>query len=222
MTTLFDQTVTCALCGTDNTIMSVGSSNAFGSMDLDMRPPPMERDLVDMSIHECRECGYCAPDLASSQDLGQPDVTSEGYRQARSDKRFGTVAQQYRAYACLAQKAGNAQLAAWGYLQAAWVCDDLKSKARTAAVVCRQDVLKQMADLQSKNMSYTQDADTDFVFRLDLLRRTNQFAQVIQDVDALAKRFGSPLAEIASYQRHLAEARDAGCHRLADALPDGE
>jgi len=133
------------------------------------------------------------------------------------------VAQQYRAYAFLAQEAGNAQIAAWGYLQAAWVCDDLKSKARTAAVACRRDVLQQMDELQAKNMSYTQDADTDFVFRLDLLRRTGQFDVVIQDVDSLGpKRLDSPLAEIASYQRQLAEARDARCHTVADALPDGE
>jgi len=220
MTTLFDKTVTCALCGAQNKITGIGSTNAFGSMDLDMRPPPMERDLVKMSIHECRECGYCAPDLASSQELGQPDITSEGYREARSEERFEKAAQQYRAYAFLARKAGNARLAAWGYLQAAWVCDDLKCTIRTAAIECRQDVLQHIADLHSRNATYTQDANTDFVLRLDLLRRTGQFAAVIQEVDALdAKRFGSPLTEIVRYQRSLAVEHDAGCHRVADAFP---
>ena len=43
MTTIFQQTVTCGHCGTENEVIELGSTNSFGSMDLDMRPPPMRK-----------------------------------------------------------------------------------------------------------------------------------------------------------------------------------
>ncbi len=41
MTTVFPQTVKCSVCGAENEIMVVGSTNAFGPTDLDTRPPEM-------------------------------------------------------------------------------------------------------------------------------------------------------------------------------------
>ena len=63
MTTIFSRVVDCAHCGASNTVLGLSSTNAFGSMDLDMRPPPMERDTLAQQIHECTACGYCAPRL---------------------------------------------------------------------------------------------------------------------------------------------------------------
>jgi len=46
MTTLFMTSVDCAVCQSKQEITQIGSTNAFGSMDLDMRPPPMQRDTL--------------------------------------------------------------------------------------------------------------------------------------------------------------------------------
>jgi hypothetical protein len=41
MTTIHQEEVSCAVCGSAQRVMELGSTNAFGSMDLDTRPPEM-------------------------------------------------------------------------------------------------------------------------------------------------------------------------------------
>ena len=43
MTTIFGEEVTCAVCGSKQTVQEIGSTNTFGAMDLDTRPPEMQR-----------------------------------------------------------------------------------------------------------------------------------------------------------------------------------
>ena len=43
MTTTFSETVKCSVCGAENEIMIVDSTNAFDPTDLDTRLPEMKR-----------------------------------------------------------------------------------------------------------------------------------------------------------------------------------
>jgi len=38
VTTIFEQDVTCAVCGNEQKVTEPGSTSSFGSMDLDKRP----------------------------------------------------------------------------------------------------------------------------------------------------------------------------------------
>ena len=110
MTTIFQQSVTCGHCGTENEVIELGSTNSFGSMDLDMRPPPMERDTLAQQIHRCQGCGYCAPDLG--ERIGADGLLeSDNYRALLADERYPDLARKVIAYAFLAESSGDLRAA---------------------------------------------------------------------------------------------------------------
>jgi hypothetical protein len=51
VTTIFEEEVTCAVCGSEQTVQEMGSTSSFGPMDLDTRPPPMQRGTMEMWVH---------------------------------------------------------------------------------------------------------------------------------------------------------------------------
>ena len=127
MTEIFELSVTCGHCGAVNEAIELASTNAFGSMDLDMRPPPMERDTLAQQIHRCQGCGYCAPDL--EEPVGADGLLeSDDYRTLLADEAYPDLARKFIAYAFLAKSSGDLGAAAWAYRSAAWVCDDEAGK----------------------------------------------------------------------------------------------
>lgn len=50
MTTIYSEAVKCPYCNTKVEITHLGSTNAFGAMDLDTRPPEMQRSTILIEI----------------------------------------------------------------------------------------------------------------------------------------------------------------------------
>ena len=67
MTTWYHQDVKCHHCGRKSQHNVLGSTNAFGSPDLDLRPPEMQRLTMEGWLQLCPHCGYCAPDLSEEE-----------------------------------------------------------------------------------------------------------------------------------------------------------
>ena len=65
MTTIFDTQKKCATCGTPSVIYEVGSTNSFGSPDMDTRPPEMK--IIE--LNPTYDLRYCAPLLAKKNIL---------------------------------------------------------------------------------------------------------------------------------------------------------
>ena len=63
MTTIYEEEVTCAVCGAKQTEQEMGSTSSFGPMDLDTRPPPLQRGTMEMRVHVCarRAWAFCYP-----------------------------------------------------------------------------------------------------------------------------------------------------------------
>lgn len=80
MTTIFEEEVPCAICGSKQTVQEIGSTNTFGAMDLDTRPPEMKRSTMRLWVHECEQCGYVAPELGTAPDGAGRIVASAEYR----------------------------------------------------------------------------------------------------------------------------------------------
>jgi hypothetical protein len=51
VTTIFEEEATWAVCGSKQTVQEIGSTNSFGAMDLDMRPPQMKRSTMHLWVH---------------------------------------------------------------------------------------------------------------------------------------------------------------------------
>ncbi len=56
MTTIFPQRVKCIICNAENEIFNLGSTNSFGSPDLDFRPAGMARYTLIYEVQTCIKC----------------------------------------------------------------------------------------------------------------------------------------------------------------------
>ena len=217
MTTIYPQSVQCALCKSHNDVVSVASTNAFGSMDLDLRPPPMERDILHTYVQRCSHCGYCSNDIASVGGLAVDRVGSVDYMALLSDESFPELAQSFRAHAYLAEAGGELRSSLAAQLHAAWACDDAKDFPG-AAESCRQETLRLLDLLQDQGEVFCGDKATDAMLQLDLLRRSGQFAAASALTTTLqAENLPGILAQIASFQDARAKANDRACYTVEAA-----
>lgn len=218
MTTLFPRSVTCGHCGTKNEVVGIGSTNAFGSMDLDMRPPPMDRDTLIHRIHRCEGCGYCAPDL--EKWVGRDgSLESREYQAILADEGYPDLARAFVGYAFLSESSGDLGAAAWAHRNAAWVCDDQADEYLDSARKCRNAVLRLLKGLHLNGQFFTNDHVTDSILELDLLRRSGQHDEVQTRASALSNTtLPGMLSSIISFQQRLATAGDSSCYKVSDAL----
>ena len=220
MTTVFQKEVACAACGHRFVTEQVGSTNAFGSMDLDMRPPPMRRDTQPYDIQECPGCHFCAPEVESPPDgVDTAWVQSPGYRNVALDASTPELPRRFLAFASLA-KFGNLEPAnAWANLNAAWAFDDLGPAWDTRAAACRTAVEQIVHRLHGVGMTFSDNRETDQILCLDLLRRSGRFEEAEAAASELmASATSDILRSIATFQRRCAKGQDAGCHRVDEAV----
>lgn len=217
MTTIHATSVDCAVCLSSTEISLLGSTNAFGSMDLDMRPPSMARDTLHHQIHRCPACGFCGPRLAWFEGLNISLVKDSNYLAILYDKTYPELANQFRAHAFLSALANNQASVIGAYLKAAWVCDDLAA-TEAVAIACRQHVLTSLSVLHGSGGCYTSDLLTDQVLRTDLLRRAKQFDAAVQHISTLTKgQLPKMLLQILNFQARLCIAKDGDCYQVSDA-----
>ena len=88
MTTMFQDLVKCAVCGKESGHKFNGSTNAFGSVVLDIRSLEMDQS----TIQRCPNCGYCSPDLSELIKESNKQISSEEYRVQLSNKKFPELA----------------------------------------------------------------------------------------------------------------------------------
>lgn len=219
MTTLIESIVECAVCSTENTVTTIQSIYAGNCTGLDGRPPTLPRNLVALTIQQCRACGYCAPDLASADGVSKSDVTARGYRTLLAKDDAFPAARRFRCYAYLARRASNFKLACWALLNAAWVCDDRGGRrGERSGTRFREDVLAALDELNARGEILLPYESFDSLLRLDLWRRTCQFATVVEADLSASRRHHRLFWGIAAFQRELACKADARGYSIEQAL----
>lgn len=219
MTTFFQKQAKCAHCGATVEWAEVASTNAFGSMDLDMRPPPMERDTLEHDIQQCDACGFCSPTIDSGEGVDITQVGLPQYVSLASDDRFPLVARRFLAYAHMAKAKACHTRAAWASLRAAWICDDSGSPFRDSATTCRLAALEAIDRLHAEGKTFSPDMETDQTLRLDMLRRTGEFQSTIE-LAARLRAAGLPeiLDRLAAFQAKQAANRSRKSYTVEQAM----
>jgi len=217
MTTIFEEEVTCAVCGTKQTVQEMGSTSSFGPMDFDTRPPPLQRGTMEMWVHECVECGFVAPELGTAVQGDAQIVASAGYRAELA--RAGRVRQASR-FVCrslLEEAAGDLVTAGWRRLHAAWVCDDVANVEEAREQRLSALELFEGARAQGK-LAMKSVEGGDALLLSDIARRTGEFVRALAFCDAGMKIADAPefVTKLLAFQRELVLARDAGCHSVAE------
>ncbi len=201
----------CAVCGRYSEQTIVQGPRAFGSRDLDTRPPESIRSTMEFWAQECPYCGYVADDLTETTTVDEGWLHSDEFiARANVDFIAPLAARFYRFHLInLADNnPGDAYLAA---LHAAWACDDCDDTEY--ADFCRQRVLEVLPWYRKL---YPGD-ETALAIEADVLRRTGQFGQLLDTFgDWKASR---PLLNILmDFQREKARSQDIRCYTVADAI----
>ncbi len=92
MTTFADKKLKCCVCGKKSVHTIVRNTNAFGSNDLDTRPPEMMRSTLGVTIQRCPHCFYCSFDLSKCDSNTKKLVKSSEYQEIVQDQTVPAVA----------------------------------------------------------------------------------------------------------------------------------
>lgn len=216
MTTLYQEKTRCSLCGSENEYDVIGSTNAFGSADLDTRPPEMKRSTIFAWVQRCPECGYCASNVSKSRPGLQAMLKRKEYKRQLIDPEYPELANSFLCKAIVDQEAGDYAAATWALIHSAWVCDDSDRSAQ--AKVCRTKAAKMLliAEKHGQKMAGQEGGSTALL--ADLLRRAGQSKEARK---LIAERRGGItediIAQVLDFETTLLDKNDVSCHTIAEA-----
>lgn len=213
MTTVFPQTVRCSVCGAENEIMVVASTNTFGgTMDLDTRPPEMKRSTMEYWVQECSACGYAATDLTDETILEQPFFETKAYKTCKGIRFKSDLAKSFFRHYLIMMAEEEDEGAFFAALHAAWACDDRKDK-KNAALMREKAIESADRLLVSDTCDWK---DTVRLIRADLLRRTGRFDE-LAEVCRPGMFMEELLNKIVAFELELARRKCSGCYTVGDA-----
>lgn len=218
MTTIFQDEVSCGLCGHRQTVSEIGSTNSFGAMDLDTRPPEMRRSTMSHWVHECAECGYVAPELDKTGDTDAKRVATADYRQALARSDRAKLANRFVCRALLEEAAGDLVSAGWRRLHAAWACDDAEQVEESQMQRLAALKLFERARSQGEHAMKSV-AGGDELLLADIARRAGEFERASGYCAAglALPKVPEFITSLLILQQVLVQARDTACHSVAEA-----
>lgn len=211
MSSFIKVTKKCAVCGKEQVVAVVKSTNAIGYMDLDTRPPQDKRGVLPYEIQFCSNCGYANEDLATlvCDDINGV-ISLPEYQNIFNNNAINKTAKAFMLSALISQKNNVLDRAGLLYLKAAWIFDDLNQenesqKARSKAIECLSEYVEQSENLDNA------------VMVVDLLRRIGNFKDAKETAMQLLD-FGinSLLTKILQYEVKLCDRKDAECHTVEE------
>lgn len=211
MSTFYHATVRCAVCKAKSEQTLIGSTNTFGSPDLDLRPPEMQRSTMMYWVKQCPRCGYTAYDLEVKTKLKKKWLSSEPYINCEGHSFENELAEKFYKVYMIAKETGNSQDAFTALLRAAWASDDRKDYDN--AVLCRKLLLPY---LEAEIAKEPAKAETLSLVRADVMRRIGMFEELIEEYSD--KKFSEKLLnEICQFQIEKAKQKDTARYLVADA-----
>lgn len=209
MSTYTKQKATCAICGSTNEYNVLMSTNTFGgSMDLDTRPPEMQRSTMHTWIHECPNCGYVSKSVSDETTITSEYLKSEEYTSCNGLKIKSDLAKKFYRYYLISLKDDSPKDAFYAALRAAWASDD--EKDTEAADIFRSYCLELLPVINSNSENHTL-----VVVKADLLRRTGRFEEVISEYKDMKFEDGL-LQKIVEFQVEKARNKDSAVYRVGD------
>nr|MDO8080292.1 hypothetical protein [Candidatus Freyarchaeota archaeon] len=183
----------CALCREESTQRIFTSTNAFGSLDLDMRPPEMERSTINLWIETCPSCGYCVSDISKRIEKASEVVRGNTYQQQLNNPEFPKLANKFLCFSLILESVDNYAGAGWSSVYAAWACDDAGSSAlkeaskngsierfTNAAKKCRIRAATLFQKARENDQSFAEEVGVEEALMVDLPRRAGRFESALR------------------------------------------
>ena len=205
MTTLFKRLKKCGCCGKQTNVLEVGSTNAFGCCDLDLRPPEMKRSAMFHFMEFCEHCGYTASNIEKTMPMSDElkEILCEKISSSNNVKIFE------RAAKIAALKGEEKEYIDYLILIAAWAADDQNDDS--TASLLRKKILA--------NHQKEEELSPDRLLQLiDVARRCGEMNAAAQFLERFDKCKTQPLLKlIAAFQKKLIQNGDTGCYTVDDA-----
>lgn len=217
MTTLYPDNLKCAVCGAEAKYTQIGSTNAFGSPDLDTRPPEMRRSTMFAWVRRCPECGYCASDIGQAMPRAAALMRSPEYSRQLADETYPELANSFMCKALLEEQSEDLAAAAWSLIHAAWACDDAErdGPART----CRCKAVGMVGKVLDSGQRIADQEAADTAIQVDLLRRAGRLDEASELIRRQRAGIGEDIIlKVLAFQERLIERGDLSCHTIAEAL----
>ena len=209
MTTMYQDTVKCYVCGKESKQTVLGSTNSFGSSDLDLRPPEMMRGTMEYWAHECPYCGYITKNIDLGTVVTEAWLARVEFINANNIEFESELAKRcYKEY-LINLEDENKYKAFAVILYAAWACDDAQDIGN--AVLCRTLALDLIDELIEKE----DDPSTLMLQKIDLLRRSNQFDKALGEFSGIFMD-KDLLQDILDFQLEKVKNHDNGCYTIED------
>jgi len=229
MTTIFPQRANCIICNAENEIFNLGSTNSFGSPDLDYRPAGMARYTLMYEVQTCINCGFSAPNISDyfkeflsqnkNEQIEQFDrikeiITSREYKDLLNNEFFPDFSNSFLAASFIFEKLEKYNPAFNMAIKSAWIADD--NGNINAAEYFREKALT----LLDKTTNDFIDQSEKILLKIDLLRRTAKFeeARRLMDKVIIELKSDEKANQIVSYQMKLVSRKDTAAHRIDENI----
>ena len=205
----------CSICEAENTYQSITSTNAFGSPDLDLRPPEMQRSTMPYWIQKCPNCGYVSSEVSDQSCVTTEWLKTDRYLTCEGISFGSKLAEKFYQYYLISLEDGEARNAFFAVQRAAWACDDALDDDN--AIICRKLAITQIDKLfQDESLNQ----DTLRIIKADLLRRSMLFDKLIDEYSSV--HFSTDLLNrILAFEIEKAKEHDPGCYRIEHVGTDG-
>jgi hypothetical protein len=216
MTTLDSELVPCSVCGMFSEQQVLTSTNRFGSPDLDLRPPEMERSTLCFWLQECPNCGFVSEDLEKAEKGVEEVMATEGFTSLHRGELAGTLIGRCLKRSLLDEELGNVAAAAEHILWAAWAADDAQNEA---AAEYRSKAADRFLTATSTLPNGSKETTTTRTRIIDILRRASRWNEAIGIAKVLLTRddLDPIMRSVVQFELRLAQARDAARHTVEEA-----
>ncbi len=216
MTTIFKKEITCGVCGEKSEHVLIGSTNAFGSVDLDTRPPADMRYTIYTWVQRCPHCGYCAANIEEVSESAEAIFKSREYRLQLMNDQYPKLANSFLCKVMLEKVKGDLPGAIWSTIHAAWACDD--SGNNESAKLCRIKAVELIKNAVSSGQTISDEPEADIAITVDLLRRSGQFDETLWMIERKQGEIKHKLIKnILKFQKELISRYDTSRHTVDEA-----
>ena len=216
MTTIFNEDICCSVCNNKSSHSMIGSTNTFGSPDLDTRPAEMQRSTINHWVQRCPSCGYCAPDISSCEAGTKEIVYSKAYQDILLSNKNIELVSSFLAVSFEREQLTQFDKSAWAAIHAAWIADDAQDFE--LAIHCRKEAIRIILLGASKGQRLVTEENVSEVITVDLMRR----AGMLQEAIELAKKVKTNniekiLMQIIEFQINLISQKDTLVHTITES-----
>ncbi len=203
--------VTCANCSSKSNQPVKETPEVNGSPDLDLRPAPDRRQTMSQWVQECPTCKLMCPDLANPPAGAGEALKHPDYVTMAADKKALPLVRKFRAWAYVAEKAGQYDDAGFAHLHAAWVADDAKDKS--LADMQRHMAVMHLAQARDRGRVYPRQKGAAEALLADVHRRMGRWDEAIHEAERGKSVTDQPFIDaLCDYEIALATKHDAAVH----------